>query len=168
MLQQRVTVNSEIREQELRDYFYFGEIYLGRSMIPVAIAGLVLGLLMIFGGGTGPIVGSVFLAVVAAYAASFPIRCNRFMARNGHEVGRRNRVTVDKRSGIVVEELSLHNIEEYSWQQVAGTAESKKMFVFLLPYAACYLPKADMDEESADFLGRVCVAKKGSKHKKNY
>lgn len=168
MLQQRLSVNSQIRENELRNYFYFGEIFLGRSMIPVALAGLVLGILMIAGGGTGPIVGSVFLLAVAAYGISFPLRCNKFMARNGHEVGRQNRVTIDKRSGVVVEERTLHNIEEYSWPQISTTAESKKMFVFILPYAACYLPKSDMTQEEADFLSRVCIAKKGSKHKKNF
>ena len=166
MLQQRVVVDSEIREDELKRYFYFSEIFMGRSMIPLALAGLVIGVMMIVAGGTGPYVGSAFVLAVALYGLSFPWRCKKFMARNGHEVGRRNRIIVDKRSGIVVEELSVHNIEEYSWQQVSSSGENKRQFVFMLPEAACYIPKADMDPEDADFLSRICAAKKGVKHKK--
>lgn len=166
MLQQRVVVESRIRENELKRYFYFSEIFMGRSMIPLALAGAVIAVLMIAGGGTGPYVGAAFLLVIAAYGFSFPWRCKRFMDRNGHEVGRRNRIIVDKRSGIVVEELSIHNIEEYSWQQISSSGENKNMFVFILPESACYIPKSDMAPDDADFLSRICAAKKGAKHKK--
>lgn len=166
MLQQSVTVNSQIREDELKRYFYFSEIFMGRSMIPLALAGVVIAVLIIAGGGTGPYVGGAMLLAVALYGMSFSWRCRKFMERNGHEVGRRNRITVDKRGGIVVEELSIHNIEEYSWQQISSSGENKHQFVFMLPEAACYIPKSDMDAESADTLSRICAAKKGSKHKK--
>lgn len=166
MLQQRVEVDSQIREQELRRYFYFSEIFMGRSMIPLALAGLVIAVLMIVAGGTGPYVGGVIILAVAIYGVSFRWRCDSFMKRNIHEVGRRNHIIIDKRNGIVVEELTLHNIEEYSWQQINSIGENKRQFVFVLPDSACYIPKADMDPESADFLSRICTAKKGVKHKK--
>ncbi|MBR5428950.1 MAG: hypothetical protein IK116_00315 [Firmicutes bacterium] len=166
MLQQRVVVNSEIREDELKRYFYFCDVFMGRSMIPLAITGFVIAIIIICSGGTGPLVGSCMLLVIALYAASFPWRCRKFMERNRHEIGRRNRIIVDKRAGITVEELSIHNIEEYSWQQISSTGENKRQFVFILPEAACYIPKSDMDAESADFLSRICAAKKGAKHKK--
>ena len=166
MLQQRVVVDSEIRENELRRYFYFCDIFMGRSMIPLALAGAVIAGILFFAGGFGPIGGAVILLIDAVYAYSFRWRCDRFMQRNGHEVGRRNRITVDKRGGIVVEELSIHNIEEFSWQQISSSGENKNMFVFMLPEAACYIPKSDMDPEDADFLSRICAAKKGAKHKK--
>lgn len=166
MLQQRVVVDSEIRADDLKRYFYFSDIFMGRSMIPIALAGVVIGILMIFAGGTGPIVGGLLILIAAVYGCSFPWRCKKFMERNGHEVGRRNRIIVDKRNGIVVEELSINNIEEYSWQQIGSSGENKHMFVFNLPESACYIPKSDMDPEDADFLSRICAAKKGAKHKK--
>ncbi|MBO7667010.1 MAG: YcxB family protein [Firmicutes bacterium] len=166
MLQQRVVVNSEIRWDDLKRYFYFSDIYMGRSMIPIALAGVAIGLLMVFAGGTGPIVGGILILTAVIYGFSFRWRCNKFMERNGHEVGRKNRITVDKRNGIVVEELTINNIEEYSWQQINSTGENKNMFVFILPESACYIPKSDMDPEDADFLSRICAAKKGAKHKK--
>ena len=166
MLQQRVEIDSEIREDELRRYYYFCDVFMGRNMIPLSLAGLIISIIMICSGGTGPIVGGVFILIIAVYAYSFRWRCDRFMQRNGHEVGRRNHIIIDKRSGIVVEELSIHNIEEYSWQQISSSGENKKMFVFMLPEAACYIPKSDMDEESVGFLSRICQAKKGAKHKK--
>ena len=166
MLQQRVEVDSEIREDELKRYFYFCDIFMGRSMIPLALAGAVIAVIMFFAGGFGPIGGAVILVIDAIYAYSFRWRCDKFMDRNRHEVGRRNHIIVDKRSGIVVEERSIHNIEEYSWQQISSSGENKNMFVFMLPEAACYIPKSDMDAESVDFLSRICTAKKGAKHKK--
>lgn len=166
MLQQRVVVNSQIRWDDLKRYFYFSDIFMGRSMIPIALAGVAIGLLMVFAGGTGPIVGGILILIAAIYGCSFPWRCKKFMERNGHEVGRKNRITVDKRNGIVVEELTINNIEEYSWQQISSSGENKNMFVFILPESACYIPKSDMDPDDADFLSRICAAKKGAKHKK--
>ena len=166
MLQQRVIVDSQIREDELKRYFYFSEVYMGRSMIPLALAGVVIAVLMILGGGTGPYVGGGLLLIVALYGLSFRWRCRKFMERNGHEIGRRNRVILDKRGGIVVDELIIHNIEEFSWQQISAVGENKRQFVFILPESACYIPKSDMDAESADTMSRICAAKKGAKHKK--
>ena len=166
MLQQRVVVNTEVREADLRNYYLFSEIFMNRTLIPLAMAGLCLAPLMITAGGTGPYVGAGLLAVIAVYAYSFVYNTRRFMRRNQWQIGQRYRVIVDKRRGITVEEHDLHNIEEFSWKQIKDTGENKRMFVFMFQKSAVFLPKADMPEEDADFLQRVCLAKKGSKHRR--
>lgn len=166
MLQQRVAVNTEVREADLRNYYLFSEIYMSRTLIPLAMAGVCIAPLMITAGGYGPYVGTGLLIIIALYAYSFFYNTRKFLQRNHWQIGQRYRISVDKRLGITVEELDLHNIEEFSWKQIKDTGENKRLFVFMFEKSAAFLPKADMPPEDVDFLQRVCLAKKGSKHRR--
>lgn len=166
MLQQRIVVNTQVREKDLRDYYVFNSIFMSRTQIPIAMAGVCLAPIMIYEGAV--LVGSLILAICAVYAYSFFYSTNKFMKRNSWQIGQRYRIIVDKRRGVTLEEHDMYNIEEFSWKQIRHTGENKRMFVLLMDKGAVFLPKLDMDPEDVTFLQRLCLGKKGSKHKRNF